>query len=237
MKIYRLLLTTTLAILLLTPSSALAEEKKAPKAEKYWHETGLRLGFDISRPFQSLWVKGDRWGVEFSADMELKPDLFVVAEGGWESFDMKQPHVDYSANGAYLRIGVDYNLLHVPNEPNDKSTLFVGARYGVGPSAQTVNGYSIDNYWGTFEGSFEQQNYVAHWGEVVFGMKTEVLKNLYLGWNVRAKFLLGQSAGNMPPAYFAAGYGTDNGGMNFDFNYTIMYSLPFNFGKRHHEPK
>ncbi|MFV0365094.1 MAG: DUF6048 family protein [Mangrovibacterium sp.] len=229
MKIFRYFLTIVLAALL---TNAQAEEKKPPKAEKYWHETGLRLGADITRPFQSLWTKGNRWGGEVSADLEVSPDVFVVAEGGWETFDMKQPHVDYSSNGAYLRLGVDYNLLHVPTEHNDKSTLYVGARYGFGPSVQTVNSYTIDNYWQTFEESFPRQNYFSHWGEFVFGMKTEVLKNFYLGWSIRVKFMLGQSGDDMPPAYFAAGYGTNDTGANFDFNYSLMYSLPYNLGKR-----
>lgn len=230
MKIFRFLLIITLASLAI---STKAEEKKPPKAEKYWHETGLRLGFDVSRPFQSYWTKGDRWGGEVMGDLEVSPDVFVVAEAGWEQFKMKQPHVDYSSNGSYLRLGVDYNLLHVPTEKNDKSTLYFGLRYGFGPSSQTVNSYSIDNYWGTSSGSFAKQNYMNHWGEVVFGMKAEVLKNLYLGWNVRVKFLFGQGDIGMPPAYFAAGYGTNDTNSNFDFNYTIMYSLPFNIGKRH----
>ncbi|MFV0521992.1 MAG: DUF6048 family protein [Mangrovibacterium sp.] len=232
MKIFKYFLTIALVTLVI---SLHAEEKKTkpPKAEKYWHETGLRLGFDVTRPLQGLWTKGDRWGLEFTSDLEISPDVFVVAEGGWEQFGITQPHVDYSSNGAYLRLGVDYNLLHVSTESNDKSTLYIGARYGFGPSVQTVNSYSIDNYWGIFEGSFGKQSYFSHWGEFVFGMKTEVLKNFYLGWSVRLKFLFGQSKLGTPPAYFSAGYGANDSGAVFDFNYTLMYSLPFNIGKRH----
>lgn len=222
-----------IALAILWISSAQAKDKKPPKAEKYWHETGLRLGTDLTRPFQTHWVKGKRWGGEFFADFELIPDVFVVGEAGWEKFDMNHPHVNYTSNGAYMRLGADYNLLHVPDEKNDKSTLFFGLRYGFGSSAQTVNSYQINNYWGTYDGNFNKQNYATHWGELVFGMKTEILKNIYLGWSVRAKFKLGQGGDDMPPAYFAAGYGTNDAKMNFDFNYSLMYSLPFNLGKRH----
>ncbi|MFV0291466.1 MAG: DUF6048 family protein [Mangrovibacterium sp.] len=231
MKIFNYFLIITLVSLATSVNAE--EKKKAPKAEKYWHETGLRLGTDITRPFQGLWTKGDRWGMEFFGDFEVSPDVFVVAEAGWEKFSMQHPHVDYSGNGTYLRLGADYNLLHVPNEKEDKSSLYFGARYGFGNAVQTVDGYQIDNYWGTFSGSFSKQNYFSHWAELVFGMKTEIVHNIYLGWNVRAKFMIGDNSAEIPPAYFVPGCGTADKNVNFDFNYSIMYSLPFNIGKRY----
>ncbi len=220
-----------IASIALSLNSSAEEKKTTPKAERNFHDTGLRIGFDITRPIQGLWNKGDRFGAEFSADMEAIPDLFITAEAGWEKFNMLQKHVDYTSNGTYLRIGADYNLLRTKGEIADKSTLYVGIRYGFSVSAQTINSYKIDNYWGVQSGSFDTQNYGSHWGEIVFGMKTEIFKNIYLGWSVRGKFLFSQKDLGMPPAYFSAGYGTNDNAVNLDFTYSIIYSIPFNFNK------
>jgi hypothetical protein len=46
---------------------------------------GIRVGMDLSRPFQKYWNNGDRYGSELSFDMELWPNLFPVFETGWEN--------------------------------------------------------------------------------------------------------------------------------------------------------
>ncbi len=229
MKIFRYSLTIALVILAL--SSTASDKPTEEQSNKQFKETGLRIGFNLSRPFQSLWTKGDRWGAEFSADVEFKPDLFVTAEAGWEKLKIEQERVNYNANGSYLRIGADYNMLNVSDELKDKSTLFIGLRYGLGASGQTVENYNTESYWGKINGSFGKQNYFSHWGEVVLGMKAEIAKNIYLGWDIRVKFLVGQSDTGMPPPYFVAGYGTNNTAVNFDFSYSIIYSIPFNIRK------
>ena len=53
------------------------EKKFKPKrTDNYIRMKGIRLGTDITRPFQDLWTKGNRYGSEFSVDMELWPNLF-----------------------------------------------------------------------------------------------------------------------------------------------------------------
>jgi hypothetical protein len=83
--IFGLSLLTTICLAQTEP-----EKKIKPKrTDKYIHMRGIRFGTDLTRPIQDLWTKGDRYGYEFSADMELWPNLFPSFETGYDV--MKSP--------------------------------------------------------------------------------------------------------------------------------------------------
>lgn len=191
---------------------------------------GIRVGADISRPFQDLWIKGNRYGSEFSADMELWPNLFPTFETGLDFMKLKTDFVDYKSSGSYSRIGIDYNVLQAENT-NDKNIFVVGLRYGFAIAKQQVNSYTIDSYWKPVTGNFGSQNYGAHWAEFLIGMKGEVIKNIYLGWTIRGKILVDKKDLGMPPVFFVPGYGKASHSFNADFTYTISYNLPWDFRK------
>lgn len=200
------------------------------RTDNFIHMPGLRLGWDISRPFQGLWTKGDRYGTEFSADLELKPNLYTAVEAGWEKFKMKHDFVDYQSAGSYFRMGVDYNLLQT-DAADQRDIFYAGLRYAFGLANQQVNSYSFDGYWGNTEGAFAKQNYTSHWVELVLGLKGELLKNFYMGWSIRAKFMLAQTSFDIPPVYFTPGYGKSESGVALDVSYSVYYTIPFRLKK------
>ncbi|RKD91533.1 DUF6048 family protein [Mangrovibacterium diazotrophicum] len=229
MKIFNYTLTIALILLSLSSWAQEKEKKKMPKrTDNYIHMPGIRIGFDLTRPYQNLWTKGDRYGSEFSGDIELKPNLYGAVEIGWEKFKMNHAYVDYESAGSYTRIGIDYNLL-TTESADERDIFYVGLRYGFGAASQTVNSYSFDDYWGDTSGSFPKQNFTSHWMEVVLGLKGEILKNFYMGWSVRAKFMLAQKDFDIPPIYFTSGFGKSEGGVTLDFTYSVYYTLPFKF--------
>ncbi|MEL7585929.1 MAG: DUF6048 family protein [Prolixibacteraceae bacterium] len=231
MKISQFILLICLLTLTLSNQGQEVEKKIKPKrADNFIRMDGIRLGTDITRPFQSLWTKGERQGFEFSAEMELRPNLYPVAEAGWEKFDLEQDFVSYTSSGPYLRLGVNYNLLSAATK-EEKDILYLGFRYAVSFAKQEVSSYMIDNYWGPVTGSFPSQNYQSHWIEAIFGLTGEIFKNFYLGWSIRGKFNVAQKDFDLPPAYFNPGYGKAENSMNFDFTYSMFYTLPFEFGR------
>lgn len=212
------------------PEQEPVRKAKPKKPDPYIHMKGIRLGMDVTRPFQDLWTKGNRYGTEFSADMEIWPSLFPVFETGYERLIIKTPFVDYSSNGSYSRIGMDYNFLQPENE-KDKDILFIGLRYGFSFARQKVNQYMIDSYWGTVNGSFENQSYSGHWAEIMIGTKGEIFHNFYMGWTIRGKVKLSSKNFDLPPVYFIPGYGKAEKGFNLDFTYSVYYNLPWDFRK------
>lgn len=207
------------------------EKKVKPKrADNYIRMKGIRLGSDITRPFQDLWTKGNRYGYEFSADMELWPNIFPVFETGFDIMKVNTVFVDFRSSGSYSRFGIDYNFLQAENS-KDKNILYGGFRYGFTFGNQKVNNYLASSYWGPATGSFETQNFSAHWAEFLLGIKGEIFHNLYMGWTVRGKVKISQKKLDVPGLYFIPGYGKANNGFNMDFTYLVYYNLPWDFRK------
>lgn len=207
------------------------EKKIKPKrTDNFIRMKGIRVGTDITRPFQDLWTKGNRYGYEFMADMEMWPNLFPVFESGMDILKIKTDYIDYKSTGTYSRIGIDYNLLQAENK-NDKNILYIGLRYGFTLAKQQVNSFHIDSYWSPVVGRYPSQNYFGHWGEFLLGLKGELFHNFYLGWTIRGKVNLNHKDLGMPPVYFIPGYGRADKGFNMDFTYSVYYNLPWDFRK------
>lgn len=229
----KILSFTFILCLLLATSYGQSETKrkiKPKRTDNYIRMRGIRLGMDVTRPFLDLWTKGNRYGTEFSVDMELWPNLFPVFESGYDIMKIKTSLIDYKSNGSYSRLGIDYNLLQAEHE-TDKDILFVGLRYGFTLARQQVNNYQIDSYWGPAIGRFGSQNYSAHWTEFLIGLKGEVFHNFYMGWTIRGKIKIHQTDLGLPPVYFIPGFGKADKKFNLDFTYSIFYNLPWDFRK------
>ena len=228
------ILSFTFILLLLAANSFSAPQQKKKfkptRTDQYIRMKGIRFGTDVTRPFQDLWTKGNRYGTEFSADMEIWPNLYPVFETGFETLKINSPHIEYSSNGSYSRIGIDYNLLQAENE-KDKNLFFIGLRYGFAFAGQKISHYVIDSYWGQENGNFPNQTYSAHWGEILLGTKGEVFHNFYMGWTIRGKFKISSKALVMPPVYFIPGFGKADKGFNLDFTYSVYYNIPWDFRK------
>lgn len=229
----KILSFTFILLLLSAISYGQVEQQKKLKPKRtdnYIHMRGIRVGFDVSRPFMDLWTKGNRYGTEFSADMELMPNWFGVFETGYDALSIKTSHIDYKSNGNYSRIGFDYNFLQAENK-DDKDIFYAGLRYAFAFSRQQVDQYMIDSYWGTETGSFGNQNYFGHWAEFLIGIKGEIFNNFYMGWSIRGKVKLNVKDLGLPPVYFIPGFGKADKGFNLDFTYSVYYNIPWDFRK------
>ena len=231
MKIFNFIL-----VLFLLSTSSFAqqerEQKKRPKREdNFVRMDGIRVGFDLSRPLQHFWVAGDRYGSELSFDMELIPNLFPVLETGWEKMKITQDYLNYESQGSYTRLGVNYNFLSADHK-KDRDIIYIGLRYAFNFASQKVNSYKIENYWGATTNQFPKQKFNAQWAEILLGITGEVLPNLFMGWTIRGKISISQGNFDMPPVYFTPGYGLAENNFNFDFTYSMYYTLPFNFRKK-----
>jgi len=240
MKILKYILTTIISILLLCSTEYARgqqpqKEKKPQRTDNFIHMEGIRIGTNLSMPFQSFWTKGDRYGVEANVDFELKPNLYPVAEIGWEKMKMDQDYVKYNSSGSYLRIGLNYNLLESESK-KEKDILYIGCRYGLSYATQQIESYTVNNsYWNVenvVSGSFPSQNYHCQWIGLLLGLKGEIAKNFYMGWAIHYKVAVLKGNLDMPIASFAPGYGNIEKGSAFDFTYSIAYNIPFRIGTR-----
>ena len=187
---------------------------------------GLRLGFDISK-LSLNFIQPERKTFEGSMDMELFKNVYPAIEFGSNSIKLhKDTLFNYYSNGYYGRIGVDYNLIK-PLDSADNEMLIAGIRYGYAFFNDHADSIRIkDNYWGDFHGNLPAKSLKAQWIELVFGLRTEVFKNFYLGFSIRSRMRLAKIKEDQAEPYWIPGYGKGNAKACFGFNYSIYYSLP-----------
>ena len=187
---------------------------------------GLRIGLDISR-FALLYFQPYRTDVTVQADMQLNKRLYAALETGFNRTSHSDTSYTYKGSGAYATIGGDYDFLK-RKEKDDKTMVYGGIRYGFARNTYEVPTYILRNeYWGTnTESSYPKTTMTAHWVELVLGLRVEVLKNLFLGWGVREKIMLSNSASKEFPPIVIPGFGSGTKNSQFDMTYTVSYYFP-----------
>lgn len=217
-----------LFMLLLAPLLALAQadstEAKQEAKTVYELPHQLRLGIDITRPVANLFLKS-RHSYELQLDYAIKNEVYLVAEAGWGNANIDYPDLKYTSSNPFLRIGVDKTML-TRIAASDWDMLFVGMRYGFAPIRRSEAVYTTtDSLWGNTSGSIAGKNLTAHWLEVTAGIKVEMLKGLFLGWNIHGRFLMNQKPFRELPPAFIAGYGKGDKNTVFDYNFYVSYAL------------
>ena len=198
----------------------------------------LRAGIDLFMPVLSQF-DSDFQGLEIVGDLNFYKDLFLAAEIGSLKKRIQSEQINFTTNGTYIKLGLDYNLFN--NWKGMKNSIFIGLRYGRSIHKHTINNYLIyitHHYWETpitnkGYSNGERKSLSSGWIEFLFGIKTEVWKNFYLGISLRLNRILSQ---NQPEDFgnlYVPGFNkvTDENNFGVGFNYTITYSFPFRFKK------
>jgi hypothetical protein len=186
----------------------------------------VRVGTDLVAIGYSF-ASRDQIRFEFNADADVHK-YFGALDYGFASTrrsDNSNTFV-YQNNGHYVRVGADINLL-----PQDEfgNVIFVGLRYGRSifsddlTFSQAQNPYyapinSID-----IPGGLTNRNLQMGWGEVVAGVKIQLVKQLYIGFTGRIKF--GSTIGGVDDLipFEVPGYGTYAKKNVFGLNYVVYY--------------
>ena len=189
---------------------------------------GIRIGIDLSKPVLPLMYKGERMGFEATADMHVKDDYFAVAEAGWLRVNLNNDEYHYWGNGIYAKAGVDYNLLK-SRRPNSNDLVYAGARYALSVFSHQADRVTIPGYlWpDAIDQTIPKNTMHAHWLELLFGVKGEVLKNLYVGMTFRFKFKIIKPKDDYSTPYQIPGYGNGSEGYALGINYYVSYNLHF----------
>lgn len=216
-------LRTLLSSIILLIVSPLLLHAQAEKPQ--WRYEGPRVGVDLSRFLMSGFQKAKRTGWEVQADIPWRGNFFPTIEIGSQKYDDAKDNFHYLNKGLYGRLGLDVNILKFESL-TDYDLLFIGTRYGYSRFKHSADEIKIPGYWGDLVTSFPEKNMNAHWAEVVFGMKGELFSNFFIGWSVRAKFILSKTKDpNMPP-YVIPGIGKTTSEVPFDFSFGAYYRFP-----------
>ena len=189
---------------------------------------GIRIGIDASKLILPVIYAGERVGFEATADMHIKSNFFGIAEDGWLNVKLNKHDFSYKGNGFYGKIGTDYNLLK-SRRPFSNDIVYGGARYAISVFSHQADDVSIPgHYWNDASGLIIPKNTMhAHWLELLFGVKAEVLKDLYVSLTFRFKFIVAQPKDNYSTPYLIPGYGNGNENYALGINYYVSYNIHF----------
>jgi hypothetical protein len=233
-KILRMLRYISVSLgLILICSIAFGQVKDKPVQRNQ----SLALGIDLA-PFIIKGFEPERTGLIVLGRYGLKDKLFAIGEVGYENIEFSNTKLhpetgrvvydfNYLSNGSFLRVGLNYNIFKV-DEPGNNDNILVGISYGLAYQEHSSSAYTIGNgYWSDYNGSAPTSSVTTHWMELTFGLRTEVFKNFYMGWAIRAKVLLiSDNSYNMDP-YAIPGFGKVENGRGLGFSYTLEYQIPF----------
>ncbi|MBA3829152.1 MAG: hypothetical protein H0X33_09470 [Taibaiella sp.] len=184
---------------------------------------------DIFQPIMNH-VLNYREGYEFEADYYVKNEVYGVVEGGWGNAHFKSDKLDYTSSNSFFRVGFNKSLLPRVTK-SDWDMVFIGLRYAMGFVQRSTATYTIvDSLWGNTTGTKPSASFVGYWAEITGGMRVELAKNFFVGYNIRGKFLLSQKAFQTLAPVYVAGYGRGDKNSIFDFNFYLTYALRW---KRH----
>lgn len=187
---------------------------------------GLRLGLDISR-FAIHFFQPYRTDIAIQADARISKKFYAAGEIGYNRTSHTDTSYSYKGSGQYITLGVDYDFLN-KKDPNEKNMIYGGIHYGFARNSYEAPFYNISNeYWDANQpGSFAKTNMTAHWIELTFGMRIEVLNNFFLGWAVREKIILSENSPETFHPIVIPGFGDGSKKSQFDLTYTVSYYIP-----------
>ena len=192
---------------------------------------GLRLGGDIGKLARTALEDGYS-GFELMGDYRIAEKMYIAAEIGFEEKNTINDYLDITTRGSYIKGGIDINLYD--NWLDMDNMIYAGFRVGASTFGHDLNSfqvYSTDQYWAPQFTSNEKQEFTgftAFWGEVLLGMKAELLNNLYLGLNVQLKISVNQTIPNNFDNVYIPGFGKtyDTSAIGAGYSYFIAYRIP-----------
>ena len=191
---------------------------------------GVRAGIDINKIVKSA-TDDDYKGLSIGGDIRLKESFYVYSEIGNEEKQINSDYLNSSVKGTYLKFGVNFKM---NNDIRTQNIVYSGFNFGYSNFDQNINRYTIYNtnstYWGesTINEPKNLSNLNALWVELVFGLKTEILNNLFLGFELQLKSIIKQkNIQNISNLYIPGFNRTyDSSGLGAGFSYTVSYLIP-----------
>ena len=229
MKTYHMLKSYISLLIVLTCSFSFATNYK--QQNDTLNKFGIRAGIDIQKIIRSATNK-EYNGLSINADIRIKKLLYISSEIGNEEKMTNTDYIRSTSKGNYIKVGTKFKLNK--NLKGNQNLTYSGANLGYSSFNQTINSYTIYNennsIWGisTINNPLYSPDLNALWFELIFGIKTEIFNNLFLGLEIQLKNILSETKGNQITNFYIPGFNRtfDRSSIGAGFSYTISYLIP-----------
>ena len=200
------------------------------KANDTIEKFGVRAGLDLNKIIRSA-TDEDYAGFSLIGDIRLKESFYIFSEIGNEEKEINSNYINSSVKGTYVKFGVNFKL---NKDIRTQNIVYSGLIVGYSNFDQNINSYTIYNthsiYWGEsiINSPINLSNLNAIWIEFMFGMKTEILNNLFLGFELQLKNVIKQKNIQNITNFYIPGFNRtyDSSGLGAGFSYTVSYLIP-----------
>ena len=211
--------------------SCIAIETNAMVSNDSLKKFGIRIGTDLQKIIRSA-SSQEYNGISLNADIRFKESIFLFSEIGNEKKMVEYSSVDSEISGNYIKLGLQFKL----NKDiiGLRNLIYSSFGFGISSFDQTISRYNIYNIYSDLWGEFTNtdaiilENLNANWIEIGFGVKTEILNNLFLGIELQLKNLIYQKNKNDIANFYIPGFNRTYESSNFGtgFNYSLTYLIP-----------
>lgn len=229
----RILLAICKLSLCVVCNSAIAQSKPEEKSIKLHSDTSYkkftyyRFGIDLSKVIRSQLAR-DYKTYEFQSDANFTKETALALEFGGGSSEVNNQFLNYKSRNTFVRFGID-KYFFGKEFKGDMDNAFVGVRYALSNvNRDEASATILDPLWGNTQTTVAGTRFFAHWIELTGGLRIELIKNVFAGWNVRAKTFLNPKKFELLPPSYLSGYGIGDKNTAFDYNFYILYGI----GKR-----
>lgn len=203
--------------------AAKASSKKMIYPRFYNVAVGLNIWDPVMRILGQDYGVISAWG-----ELNMHNRFFPTFEIGLGSASIKPEVMNYtykSSLAPFFKIGANYNLFY-NSDPRYK--FLIGLRYGFSPFSYKVTDITVnDSYWGehsTF--GIPSQSVTAGYLEFLAGVRVNIVSNFSIGWDIRFRSILHESAAKYGEPMYIPGYGKRGSGLSGSLS--IIYTLPLN---------
>lgn len=182
---------------------------------------GVNLWDPVMRAFGQKYGLIGFWG-EFSIHNWFKP--YVELGFGMADNTPKDGNFTYKSSMApYLKLGLNYNFLY---NSNPDYTVYLGVRYGISHFSYQIDNVTVNQgYWDESQTiNVPKQTATVGYAEFLVGLKVMIVKNFYLGWELKAHTLLHKGSHANGNPWYVPGYGTHPS--LFTGAFSLSYRLP-----------
>lgn len=225
-KIHTFLLTISLCLFSIINQS-FAQNDSLVYKERY----GASFGVDLFKLTRTA-LDDNYTGFEINGDYRFTDEIYLAAEIGNDQFTFDESNLVVDSDGSYIKLGANYNFYK--NWIGMQNQIYGGLRIGLSSYSQTLKEFNFFTSDNTFEPetqivSREFNNLSAIWTEFQFGLKVELLRNIFAGVHVQIKFLMSETELQNFDNIFIPGFNITNdfSSIGAGWGYSISYLIPF----------
>ena len=200
---------------------------------------GTFIGVDIYGLGARL-LGSDFLSTQISVSVNLKNRFIPTLEAGFGTTDTwNESGTNYKSTAPFFKLGLDYNTM--TNKKDKNSFLYVGIRYGFSPinydiysmpikdpiyGGEIANPSLEDYIWdSSVPYNYPGQKATIQWFEALVGVKVQIYRRFYMGWDVRMKWKIAESLSEYGNPWMVPGFGKYNKS-NLGITYSLIYKIP-----------